>query len=139
MIILDTNVISELMRDEPAAKVFEWVDALPLAEVYTTAINQAEVLFGIAAMPVGRKRQSLKEGAIRIFDRQFHGMILPFDEHAAQPYADIVVRRRRSGSPIDKFDAQIAAIAASRRMAIATRDVGDFEDCGIDVVNPWTA
>jgi predicted nucleic acid-binding protein len=139
MIILDTNVISELMKIEPAAKVFGWVDRLPLNEVFTTAVSQAEVLFGIAAMPAGRRRQQLEDRAIRMFEQHFRGLILPFDETAAQPYADIVVRRRRAGTPIDKFDAQIAAIATSRRMTVATRDVGDFENCGIHVVNPWTA
>ena len=138
MIILDTNVISELMKIEPAEAVFSWVDRRPAEELFTTAVNQAEVLFGVAAMPVGRKKELLQEAAIRMFEQQFRGRILPFDRDTARPYADIVVRRRRVGRPIEKFDAQIAAIAAHRGMTVATRDIGDFENCGIQVVDPWT-
>lgn len=139
MIILDTNVISELMKVEPAKVVFGWVHGQLADELFTTAVNQAEVLYGLAVMAHGWKKELLREGVVRMFDQQFRGRILPFDGETAQPYADIVARRRRAGIPIDKFDAQIAAIAARRGMTVATRDIGDFEGCGIPVVNPWTA
>jgi toxin FitB len=139
VIILDTNLISELMKIMPNAEVFRWAERWRQDQLFTTAVNQAEVLFGLAAMAAGRKRELLNDAANRMFEQHFRGRILPFDRTSAQRYGDIVVRRRRAGSPIDKFDAQIAAIAACRGMTVATRDVDDFENCGIQVINPWTA
>ena len=139
MIILDTNVISELMKIKPASGVFGWVHGWRADELFTTAVNQAEVLFGLAVMPAGRKKELLRDGAIRMFEQQFRGRILAFDHEAARSYADLVAGRRRAGRPIKEFDAQIASIALRRGMAVATRDTDDFEDCGLQVVNPWTA
>src|SRR5207248_3174566 len=116
-----------------------WVHGWPPNELFTTAVNEAEVLFGMAIMPTRRKKELLREAAVRMFEQEFRGRILPFDREAAQPYADIVANRRRAGRPIKEFDAQIASIALRRGMAIATRDTDDFEDCGIQVLNPWTA
>ena len=139
MIILDTNVVSELMKIDPAAEVFTWVASWSGEDLFTTAVTQAEVLFGLATMPAGRKRESLNNSAAAMFDRYFRGRILPFDEHAARTYADITAKRQRAGRPMKQFDAQIASIAAHRNMAVATRDTSHFEDCGIQVINPWTA
>jgi predicted nucleic acid-binding protein len=139
VIILDTNVIAELMKSEPAKEVFDWVARRRGEDLFTTAVNQAEVLFGLALMSAGHKRELLRNASVRMFEQYFHGRILPFDHNAAQPYADIVARRQRAGTPIDELDAQIASIAAHRTMAVATRDTGGFENCGIQVINPWTA
>jgi predicted nucleic acid-binding protein len=139
VIILDTNVLSELMKIEPAMEVYAWAGRWDADDLFTTAVSQAEVLAGIATMPDGRKKEMRAQAAELIFGRQFQGRLLPFDTEAAQPYADIVAGRRRVGKPIKEFDAQIAAIAACHGMAVATRDTSGFENCGIQVVNPWTA
>jgi predicted nucleic acid-binding protein len=139
VIILDTNVISELMKSEPAAAVFGWVGRWRGEALFTTAVNQAEVLFGLEVMHPGRKRESLRHTAVRMFEQYFRDRILPFDLNAAQPYADIVARRQKAGRPIDELDAQIASIAAYRTMAVATRDTTGFDNCGIQIINPWTA
>jgi predicted nucleic acid-binding protein len=138
MIVLDTNVISELMRHEPDKAVFDWVAAQPRSLLYTTSINKAEILYGIAALPEGRRRSYLAETAASMFAEEFAERILPFDAAAAAHYAQIVVARRRSGNPIEAFDAQIAATAMVFGADIATRDVSGFNGCGVTVINPWT-
>jgi len=139
VIILDTNVISELMKVAPAAAVFGWVGSLRGDFLFTTALNQAEVMFGIEILPIGRKRDSLRDSAKRMFAQYFQDRILPFDTNAARRYADIVAHRQSAGRRIDKFDAQIVSVAAHHNMAVATRDVAGFEDCGVQVINPWNA
>jgi predicted nucleic acid-binding protein len=139
VIVLDTNVLSELMRSEPAAAVFAWVGAQPRTELYTTSVNKAEVLYGIAALPQGRRRAALAAAAEAMFTEDFNGRVLPFDEDAAVLYAEIVASRRRDGRPIEAFDAQIAATARVAGAELATRDAGDFLDCGLTLVNPWEA
>ena len=139
MIVLDTNVLSELMRSQPAAPVFAWVSAQPRATLYTTSVSKAEVLFGIAVLPEGRRRLALAAAAEAMFSDDFEGRVLPFDEAAAVHYAEIVAARRREGRPIEAFDAQIAATARVAGAGIATRDTGDFAGCGLTLVNPWQA
>ncbi len=139
MIILDTNVVSELMRPLPAAKVRDWVAAQPTSSLYTTSITQAEILHGIALLPPGRRRDALERAADAMFAQEFAGRILAFGSDAAQPYARIAVRRRRAGRPISQFDAQIAAIAQATGAAIATRDVAGYSDCGVRLIDPWNA
>ena len=139
MIVLDTNVISELMRHRPDQAVFTWVAAQPRSLLYTTSINKAEILYGIAALPEGRRRSYLEETAAAMFAEEFAERILPFDAAAATHYAEIVVARRRAGNPIEAFDAQIAATALVFGADIATRDIGGFSGCGVTVINPWTA
>jgi predicted nucleic acid-binding protein len=114
VIVLDTNVLSELMRSEPAAAVFAWVAAQPRATLYTTSVNKAEILYGIAVLPEGRRRAALAAAAEAMFTDDFAGRVLPFDEAAAVLYAEIVASRRRDGRPIEAFDAQIAATPSRR-------------------------
>jgi predicted nucleic acid-binding protein len=139
MIILDTNVISELMRPQPERAVVRWLDARPSSSLFTTAITQAEILRGIASLPRGRRREAIASAAIRMFEDELAGRVLPFASEAANAYAEIATTRRRRGRPISPFDAQIAAIARSTRAELATRNLDDFDGCGIDVVDPWTA
>lgn len=136
--ILDTNVTSELNRESPHPAVLAWWRSQIPGEMFTTAISEAEMRFGLAIMPGGRRRnrQVLRtDYMLRVY---FENRILPFDSAAAQAYAEIRSNRRAIGRPIEHPDAQIAAIALSRDMAVATRNSNDFLDSGIDVINPWS-
>ena len=137
MIILDTNVISEMTRPDPSDEVKDWFDREE--NLYTTAITQAEMFYGLERMPKGRRRDELFERLAEMFNEVFIGRILSFDSEAAVCFAKVAAGRERLGRPIKEFDAQIAAIARSRGAAVATRNVGDFEHCGIQVIDPWTA
>jgi predicted nucleic acid-binding protein len=137
MIVLDTNVISEVLRQNPSAKVLEWMRSEPLASLFTTAITEAELLYGIALLPDGRRRQSLETTVTMILTEDFSERILPFDSAAAREFAEIAASRRRSGRPISDADARIAAIARSRGAAVATRNIEDFTDCRLSVIDPW--
>lgn len=137
MIVLDTNVISEMMRPKPARHVSDWFATHAMSSLFTTALTQAEILYGLALLPAGRRRQALLTAARPIFDGDLAGRVLPFDSDAAAIYPDIAVRRRSAGQPISQVDAQIAAIVRSRGATLATRNVRDFADCGISVVDPW--
>ena len=139
MIVVDTNVISELMRGEPHPAVLAWMGAQPRALLYTTHINQAEILHGISALPEGRRRTALIAAAVAMFAEDFAGRILPFDAGAAARYPGVVLARRQAGNPIEKFDALIAATALAAGASIATRDFGGFTGCGLAIVNPWEA
>jgi len=138
MIVLDTNVISELLRPKPDGAVESWLADLPPASVFTTAITEAEILYGVHLLPDGKRKNELLAAIGPIFAEDFAGRVLPFDEDAADAYAKLAVARRQAGRPISQLDAQIAAIAASRGAAIATRNVSDFADIGVAVINPWT-
>ena len=127
------------MRSQPAPAVFAWLAVQPRAELYTTSVNKAEILYGIAALPDGRRRAALAVAAEAMFTDDFAGRVLPFDEEAAVHYAEIVAARRREGRPIEAFDAQIAATARVAGAELATRDVGDFAGCGLTLVSPWDA
>lgn len=137
MIVLDTNVISELMRREPDATLMTWLGEQPMAGVFTTTLTQAEVFYGLALLPDGHRRDALVAAARPMFDVDLHGRVLPFDTDAALAYPEIAAGRRRRGHPISQIDAQIAAIVHSRGARLATRNVRDFADCGITVINPW--
>lgn len=137
MILLDTNVLSELMKPAPAGSVMRWMASQPATSLYTTSITQAEILHGVMLLPPGRRRNAIEAAAETMFREDFGGRILPFGSDAAHPYARIATERRRAGRPISHFDAQIAAIARSAGAAIATRNVTDYEDCGVKVINPW--
>ncbi len=139
MILLDTNVLSEFMRPQPATSVVAWLDEQPAGEVYTSAISRAEIELGLLLMPPGKRQEALSRAAWAMFDEDFAGRCLPFDEDAARHYAAIVSTRTRVGRPISVEDAQIAAIALAHRMPLATRNSTDFEMIDdLEVVNPWT-
>jgi len=137
MIVLDTNVVSELMRREPNAAVMRWIGGQPIAGVFTTTLTQAEIFYGLALLPDGRRREELLAAARPMFEVDLAGRVLPFDSDAALAYPGIAAGRRKTGQPISQIDAQIAAIVLSRGARLATRNVSDFADCGITVVNPW--
>lgn len=137
MIVLDTNVLSELLAPSPSPAVVAWVAAQPAAAVFTTAVTEAEILYGLALLPDGRRRQALETAVRPIFSEDLAGRVLAFDREAAASYAAIAARRRALGRPISQFDAQIAAIAVSRGASIATRNVADFAETGAPVINPW--
>lgn len=140
MKILDTNVVSELLRPNRDENVVAWVDAQPLAEFFVTAITEAELRYGVAKMPSGRRKKALEADVHAILQQEFEERILPFDSKAAIEYAAIVSARRALGKPISQFDAQIAAIArANGAVAIVTRNVDDFANTGVTVINPWSA
>ena len=137
MIVLDSNVVSELMKSAPDAAVARWIADQQGMSLYTTSITRAEVLHGLLLLPAGKRRAALEAAAEAMFNKEFGGRVLPFGGDAARAYAQIAAHRRRPGRPISNFDARIAAIARTARAAIATRNVGDYDDCGIKVLNPW--
>lgn len=137
MIVLDTNVISELMRREPSPRVMAWMSDQPIAGVFTTTVSLAEIFYGLALLPAGARRDKLFAAAQPMFEVDLAGRVLPFDTEAALAYPEIAAGRRRIGLPITQVDAQIAAIVRSRGARLATRNVGDFAECGITVIDPW--
>jgi len=139
VIILDTNVISELARIDPEPDVVTWLDSLPVAEVATTAITAAELLYGVARLPDGRRTAALAETIDALINEDFRGRVEPFDGLAAEQYAAVVVGREKKGRPISTADAQIAAICRVHSATLATRNTGDFTDTGIGLINPWGA
>jgi predicted nucleic acid-binding protein len=136
VIILDTNVVSELMRPEPAAQVANWVRDRDRRELRTTAITVAEVRYGIARLPDGRRKQVLLAAADEVFSA-FEDQVLPVDTAAAEHYAAIASSRERAGKPIAGFDALIAAVCRCQGATLATRHVSDFDGTGIEIINPW--
>lgn len=139
MIVLDTNVISALMRPSPAPRVVQWFAAQPGLSLWTTAMSRAEILYGVWLLPEGRRRTALMAAVDAMFKEDFRGRVLPFTSDAAVSWARIVVDRAAVGRPISHVDAQIAAIARRVGASVATRHVPDFEGCGIDLINPWSA
>ncbi|MCG7504834.1 type II toxin-antitoxin system VapC family toxin [Mesorhizobium retamae] len=139
MIVIDTNVVSEAMKPVVDTQVAAWLRSQPIDGIYITAITQAELLYGLALMPDGQRKEVLAR-AIQIFlAERLRNPILPFADQDALPYAKISARRRKLGRPVKELDGQIAAIAVSHGFAVATRNVADFEHCGIAVINPWEA
>jgi len=139
MIVLDTNVLSELMRPVPDPQVLKWTKNRSFASLFTTTITQAEILYGVALLKNSKRKESLIESVEEMFEKNFAGRILPFDIDAARIYSKIASSRRLSGQPISQFDAQIAAITRSRAGSLATRNIRDFTNCGIEVMNPWSS
>ena len=138
MVVLDTNVVSELMRERVDPRVRAWLDSQLNSALFTTTITEAEILTGIAILPDGERRRGIAAAAERAFGVLFAGRILPFDSAAAKAYAVIAAARRAAGHPINHADCQIAAIARSTGASVATRDSDGFQGCGIDVINPWS-
>ncbi len=140
MLLLDTNVLSEFMRPQPAQTVVAWLDAQPAEQLYTNAVSRAEIELGLALMPASKRQAALARAAREMFDDDFAGRCLPFDEAAACAFARIVAARTRAGRPIEVEDAQIAAIACVHGLRLATRNVADFLGIeGLTVVDPWQA
>ena len=138
MIILDTNVLSELLRPDPARQVERWLAAQDGTKVYFTTVGEAELRHGVAILPKGRRRNALATAIEGLLDEDFRDRILPFDRPAARAYATIAAERRAAGRPISQLDCQIAAIARAREATVATRNTSDYEGCGIALIDPWT-
>ncbi len=138
MILLDTNILSELMRPAPDLAVERWLAARPDASLFISAITEAELRYGAALLPSGKRRSALTAEVDGMLQEDFDGRILPFDRLAAQAFAAIAADRRRAGRPISQADAQIAAIARSRGASLATRNVPDFDGCGVEVIDLWS-
>jgi toxin FitB len=137
MFLLDTNILSGLMRMRPPPEIAAWVSAQPEDLVFTTAVCQAEILAGLAILPQGRRRSELEAAARAMFVEDFEGRVLPFDTLAAQDYADMYATRRRAGRPAATVDLMIAAIARVHGASVVTRNIADFESCGVAIINPW--
>ena len=136
MFVIDTNVASELMRPQPMPSVVAWIAERDAQEMYLTAVSEAELRYGVAIMPVGRRRTTLEAAMIRWLDHGFKKRILPFDS-AARAYAEVATERRHAGRPIGEADCQIAAICRARGAVLVTRNMRDFQCTGIEVVDPW--
>ncbi|MHB1537899.1 MAG: PIN domain-containing protein [Solirubrobacteraceae bacterium] len=138
MIVLDTNVVSELMRPAPSVRVLAWVKRQIQRDLYTTAITLAEIRYGIERLPDGSRKRTLAATADQVFG-DFADQLLAFERSAALRYATIVTARDRAGRPIDGFDAQIASICLEHEAALTTRNVADFELTGVQLIDPWRA
>ena len=137
MIILDTNVVSEILRPAPAPQVVAWMAGQSGSDLFITSITEAELRHGVALLPAGRRRKALSQLIDEILEHDFRDRVLPFDRAAAQAYATIAAKRRAAGKPIAQMDCQIAAIARCQGFAVATRNTNDFANCGITVMDPW--
>lgn len=138
--LMDTNVLSELMREHPAPDVMTWLDSRPESALHTSAITQTEILTGIAVLPAGKRRDALAQAAEQLFAQDFLGRCLPFGGAAAAHYALVRAQRQRAGRPISTEDAQIAAIALAAQLQLVTRNTKDFEAIAdLQAINPWQA
>ncbi len=138
MFLLDTNVLSNAMAAHPAPAVAAWIAGQLPKLLFTASICQAEILSGIAILPQGRRRASLETAANAMFRDDFAGRVLPFDSDAAIAYADVFSARRRAGRPAATADLMISAIARTKGASVVTRDIGDFEDSGLTLIDPWS-
>ena len=139
MIVLDTNVISELWRAAPEPNVLAWIDAQAVETLYLSAVTVAELRFGLAAMPAGKRRSIYQERLEREVLPAFTSRVLPFDLDASQAYAELMAQARAAGKAIGKADGYIAASAAARGFTIATRDTDPFKAAGLNTIDPWEA
>jgi predicted nucleic acid-binding protein len=138
VIVLDTNVISALMRSEPDPLVAAWLDGLPPESIWTTSVTVFEVRLGLEILPAGQRRRQLEEAFARALEEDFEGRVLPFDQVAAQAAGRIAAERRRAGRTVEIRDIQIAGIVNVRKATLATRNTRHFEDCGLALVDPWS-
>jgi toxin FitB len=139
MFILDTNVLSTVIATQRAPTVATWMLAQPSNLLFTASVCEAEILAGIAVMPHGRRRETLETAARAMFEDDFADRVLPFDREAASAYGDLFAARRRLGRPRSTADLMIASIARAKAASVVTRDIGDFQHCGLTVIDPWTA
>lgn len=137
--LLDTNVVSELLRAKPDERVEAWVRTRSAADLAISAITAAEMLYGVRQMPAGRRRQTVEQAVAAALEQAFSGRILAFDARCAAAYADVMSLRRAMGRPVQIPDAQIAAIARRDGLVLVTRNVRDFDELGLTVVDPWAA
>jgi toxin FitB len=137
MIVLDTNVLSESLRPAPAESVLRWLAGQDPLAIFTTAITQAELLYGVELLPAGKRRSRLSSAIEKMFADEFPRRILAFDEEAARAFPKLTARRGALGRPISQFDAMIASICLSHGAVLATRNVRDFEHCGLPLIDPW--
>ena len=137
MIVLDTNVVSETMRPRPATAVLAWLDRQQTDQLWLTAVNVAELMFGVARLPQGARQLQLADAIAAMLDEDFAGRVLSFDADAAAAYAELAARREQAGRPIAMADAQIAAICLRHGATLATRNAKDFDGLGLSLVNPW--
>ena len=137
MILIDTNVVSELMRPTPAPAVLDWFARQEAAQLFLNAVSEAELRAGAAYLPAGGRRERLTAAIDAMVTEDFGGRILPFDSAGAKSYAVVAAARRAAGQPIAEADCQIAAIALAHGAAVATRNVTDFLGCGVEVIDPW--
>jgi len=137
VILLDTNVISELMRPQPEPRVLAWADGLEPEAVAITAMNEAEILHGLAQLQPGRRKQNLQQSWGALMDELFAGRVWSFTSEAAHWYAELLRRRERLGRSMATADAVIAATALAQGASLATRDGADFADIGLELINPW--
>lgn len=137
MIILDTNVLSELIRPVPETKVLTWLEAQSGDSLFTTAISRGEMLYGVCILPSGRRRDNLLQEVAAIFSTDMTGRVLPYDSPAADAHAAIAATRRTQGRRASQSDEMIAGIVRSLGASLATRNTRDFVDCGIALIDPW--
>jgi len=137
MILLDTNIISEPLRRAPEARVINWIDAQSLETLYLSAITVAELRYGVANLPVGKRRDELQTSLENQILPLFSGRVRPFDMDCTTAYAELMAKAKSAGLAIAAADGYIAAIAATNRFSVATRDVNPFQAAGVNVINPW--
>ena len=135
--LLDTNVLSELMRAVPNPAVVAWVTSQPGESLFVASVTEAEMRLGVRLLPAGKRQQALGAAVAAMFAEDFGGRVRPFDSAAVPGYVEIVCKRRAAGRPIAQFAAQIAAIALLHGDKLATRNSSDFEDCGLSLIDPW--
>lgn len=139
MIVLDTNVVSALMRREPDPSVVAWLDGLPPESIWTTAITVFEVRLGLEILAPGRRRRQLEDAFEKALEEDFENRVLPFDQAAAQAAGRIAAERRHAGRTVEIRDVQIAGIVHARKGTLATRNTRHFEGCGLLLIDPWAA
>lgn len=137
MILIDTNIISEMMKQSPSESVISWLDKQNIMTLYTSAVTLAEISYGINALPSGSRRSQLESAFEKTISEVFHSRVLAFDEKAAYMYGKIMANRKTVGQPMSLFDGQIAAIAIVNSLTVATRNGRDFSHCDLNVVNPF--
>jgi toxin FitB len=137
VIVLDTNILSEISKPRPDGDVMSWINDLSGVPLYVSTTTESEIWAGIMCLPKGKRRSTLETVFSQLFDVIYAAHILPFDSRSARRYATIFAERQRLGRPIARADCEIAAIAATNGFKLATRNAKDFDHCGVEIINPW--